>query len=464
MRVLPGAPQPAGLHHKVPGGLSRYDGFTAMTPSASSAVREDPPQGTNPEPVDPHYLRDITALGDTLEIRARKAIWSKSRIKLVDRGVRIDSRLYERLMQFKLQPAIEECLEIADAVSVEDLRRETIRLLESDSGYACLREPAANPKAVLSVMGQVPIDSGLAVRMTVMRERRPAMYAHAVGVAALAVCLAGKAGIAGDRLRRAAAAGIYHDIGEMHVDPQLLEPVRALDENERRHIYTHPLTAYFVLQEHDCCSGGVADAVLEHHERIDGSGYPRGIRGDELGKPGRLLALAEMSAAFFAPKLASGALQRMRVVLRLNHRRLDAALTDMLIDVVQKVAPNQAAPEPADSAAVIAKSGAIRAVVEDWRQLHAAGGEDSAAFHWAAERMRDLERALHEAGLGILDADALAGVIGQDAVACRELAAAVREFGWLLQEVVNGVYRDPAVVPGERLARWASMTRQKIAA
>ncbi|MBX3652171.1 MAG: HD domain-containing protein [Burkholderiales bacterium] len=435
-----------------------------MTSSASSAVRADQPQEAGNEPVDPHYLRDVTALGDSLEIRARKAIWSKSRIKLVDRGVRIDSRLYERLMQFRLQPAIEESLEIADAVSAADLRRETIRLLESDSGYASLRELAASPEEMLSVMGQMPIDHGLAVRLTVMRERRPAMYAHAVGVAALAVCLAGKAGIAGDRLRRAAAAGIYHDIGEMHVDPQLLGTARSLAESERRHIYTHPLTAYFVLQEHDCCSGGVADAVLEHHERVDGSGYPRGIRGEELGQLGRVLSLAEMAAAFFAPKLASGALQRMRVVLRLNHRRLDAALTDTLIDLLQKAAPGQPAGDPGESAAVIAKVEVILAVVEDWRQLRAGGGGDGAAFHWTAERMRDLERGLLEAGLGGVDAAALAGVIEQDETACRELAAVARELGWLLQEVVNGVYRDPAVVPGEGLAQWASRTRQKLAA
>lgn len=436
-----------------------------MTSAASTAASSGSVQtGPVPAPVDPHYLRDVTELGDTLEIRTRRAIWSKSRIKLVDKGVRVDSRLYERLMQYKLQPAIEECLEIPDAVCAAELRRETIRLFESGSGYSSLRELAANPRDILSAIEQVPMDDGLAFRMTVMRERRPAMYAHAVGVAALSACLARSAGIAGERLRRAAAAGVYHDIGEMHLDPQLLETRRPLEEGERRHIYTHPLTAYFVLQEHECCSGGIADAVLEHHERIDGSGYPRGIGGDELSEAGRIVALAELATAFFAQESASGALQRLRVVLRLNHRRFDAVLTDALVDLIRKTASGAAAIAPAEAAIVLSRVETIRKIVEDWRSLLAGGSERGSAFEWAAGRMVHLERALLEAGLGTMDGEDLAAVIEQDAGAAQELLTTARELGWLLQEIVNGLYRDPAVVPGQALAQWASRTRENLTA
>jgi HD-GYP domain-containing protein (c-di-GMP phosphodiesterase class II) len=436
-----------------------------MNPAATTTVSSDISQAPSaPAAVDPHYLRDVTALGDTLEIRTRRAIWSKSRIKLVDKGVRVDSRLYERLMQHKLQPAIEQCLEVADAVRPADLRRETLRLFESGTGYSSLRELAANPRDILSAIGQIPMDAGLAFRMTVMRERRPAMYSHAVGVAALSACLARSTGMAGDRLLCAAAAGAYHDIGEMHLDPKLLEGGRPLDEGERRHIYTHPLTAYLVLQEHECCAGGIADAVLEHHERIDGSGYPRGICSEALGEGGRIVALAELAAAFFAQESASGALQRLRIVLQLNHRRFDAILTDALVDLIRKTAPGAAAEGAADAAVVLGRVEAIRKVVADWRNLLAGGGERGAAFEWAAGRMVHLERALLEAGIGIMNGEDLAALIEQDAAAGRELLAIARELGWLLQEIVNGVYRDPANEPREALKQWASRTRQSLAA
>lgn len=434
-----------------------------MTPVASTAVSSG---STQDRPalvaVDPHYLRDVTELGDTREIRTRKAIWSKSRIKLVDKGVRVDSRLYERLMQYKLKPAIEHCLEISDPVRPADLRQEAIRLFDSSTGYSTLRELAANPHVILSALEQLPMDEELSFRMTVMREHRPAMYVHAVGVAALSAGIACGIGIAGDRLRRVAAAGAYHDIGEMHIDPNLLKGGRRLEEGERRHIYTHPLTGYFVLQEHECCSGGIADAVLEHHERVDGSGYPRGIGGDALGQGGRIVALAELATAFFTQEAASGALRRLQVVLRLNHRRFDTVMTDALVDLVRRTAPGVSPTDAADSTDVLGKVETIRKIVEDWRSLLAGGGERCGAFEWVAGRMVHFERVLLEAGLGSMDGEDLVAVIEQDSAACQELLATSRELGWLLQEVVNGVYRDPAVSPGQALAQWASRTRESL--
>jgi hypothetical protein len=78
--------------------------------------------------------------------------------------------------------------------------------------------------------------------------------------------------------------------------------------------------------------------------------------------------------------------------------------------------------------------------------------------------MVHLERALLEAGIGIMNGEDLAALIEQDAAAGRELLAIARELGWLLQEIVNGVYRDPANEPREALKQWASRTRQSLAA
>ena len=70
---------------------------------------------------DPHYLRDVTALGDSREVRTREAVYSKNRIKLIAQGARVDSTLFERLMQHKLATPLEQSLKVAEAVSGEDL-------------------------------------------------------------------------------------------------------------------------------------------------------------------------------------------------------------------------------------------------------------------------------------------------------------------------------------------------------
>lgn len=69
----------------------------------------------------------------------------------------------------------------------------------------------------------------------------------------------------------------------------------------------------------------IEEAVLEHHERMDGSGYPRGISGDAISSMGRILMLAEVVSAFY-DKYRDMPAQRLSLVLRMNHNRFDRQL------------------------------------------------------------------------------------------------------------------------------------------
>ena len=355
---------------------------------------------------DSHYLKDVTALGDSREVRTSQAIWSRSRIKLVEKGVRVDSRLHAQLMQHKLAPPIEECLAIADPVTARNLRKAAEELIGSQTGFQRLTEGARRPGDLLASLERVALDPPLAVRLTVMRERRPAMFSHAVGVALLAGYAGARAGFSAERLVRLAGAGLYHDLGELHIDPELLAAQRPLTESERRQFYTHPLTGYLILQGRPGCEGALADAVLAHHERLDGSGYPRGARGDELDEDSRILAIAEIASTFVTQPLEADALRRLPVVLKLNHRRFDRALSAHFIAL--GAAPAESAPAPDANGA------------------------------------------------------ALAAALADDPEARGELPAAARELGWLLEEVVHGVYRDAARPPSPEVAQWAEDTRRRL--
>ena len=76
-------------------------------------------------------------------------------------------------------------------------------------------------------------------------------------------------------------------------------------------------------------------AVLEHHERMDGSGYPRGLPGAEISPMGRILLLAEVVTAFYE-KYTDMPAQRLSLVLRLNHRKFPAALVAHVLPLLQE--------------------------------------------------------------------------------------------------------------------------------
>jgi hypothetical protein len=96
-----------------------------------------------------------------------------------------------------------------------------------------------------------------------------------------------------ERQRDLAVAGLLHDIGELYIDPRCLQKGHRLGPGQWRHIVTHPIVGHRVLLGLPGSNRLIAEAVRDHHERLDGFGYPRGLRGQQLSLPGQLLAAAE---------------------------------------------------------------------------------------------------------------------------------------------------------------------------
>jgi HD-GYP domain-containing protein (c-di-GMP phosphodiesterase class II) len=103
-------------------------------------------------------------------------------------------------------------------------------------------------------------------------------------------------GLAEDRIQGIRMAGLVHDIGKIHVPIEILSKPTELTEIEMRMIRAHPQTGYDIL-----CTvefpWPVADMVLEHHERLDGSGYPQRLEEKEILLEAKILAVADVVEA-----------------------------------------------------------------------------------------------------------------------------------------------------------------------
>ena len=134
-------------------------------------------------------------------------------------------------------------------------------------------------------------------------------------------------------VRDAAAAGLLHDLGMLHIAPDLLDSEERLSGDELRPVYVHPLTSSMLVDRFADYSKEVVRAIVEHHERLDGSGYPRGLAGDAISPLGRVLALAEVVTAMFdgeraparAARLAAAAHQPAPLRRRPRRRRAPPA-------------------------------------------------------------------------------------------------------------------------------------------
>lgn len=119
-------------------------------------------------------------------------------------------------------------------------------------------------------------------------------YMHSVAVCALMTALARELGLAPAQVRSAGLAGLLHDIGKMAVPSTILNKPGSLNEAEFSSVRAHPAAGHRMLQEADEIDPVALDVCLHHHEKLDGSGYPKGLRGEEISLFARMGAICDV--------------------------------------------------------------------------------------------------------------------------------------------------------------------------
>jgi putative nucleotidyltransferase with HDIG domain len=115
---------------------------------------------------------------------------------------------------------------------------------------------------------------------------------HAKSVSELCQIIGSAMDLTEAESRRLKDAGFLHDIGKIVLDISLLNKNEILTEQELQEIKQHPVVGYRILNSSDETLE-LAKYVLSHHERWDGTGYPKGLKGEEIPKLARIVALAE---------------------------------------------------------------------------------------------------------------------------------------------------------------------------
>jgi HD-GYP domain-containing protein (c-di-GMP phosphodiesterase class II) len=115
---------------------------------------------------------------------------------------------------------------------------------------------------------------------------------HTERVAALAVGLARQLGFAGDELEAIEIGALLHDVGKIGIPEQILRKQAPLDDSEWDVVKTHPVISDYILSELEL-HPVVRECARSSHERIDGLGYPDGLKGDQIPLPARIVLVAD---------------------------------------------------------------------------------------------------------------------------------------------------------------------------
>ncbi|WP_417733964.1 HD-GYP domain-containing protein [Rosistilla oblonga] len=194
-----------------------------------------------------------------------------------------DDRQVQRLQQ-RFESAAETVTDLADAFNQRKLKSaQGLRDLAGD----CIDDMSNDMDQVLSAMCEVPEDHRLAARCM-----RMGMICVAIGM---------EMDLPKDELIQVGTAGVVHDWGLFSLPPELRYIHPEMTFQQRIQYTRHPFYAHDLLRAISNVDGSVLLAVLQAHERIDGSGFPSGLRGDPICLFARILAVADTYLALTAP-------------------------------------------------------------------------------------------------------------------------------------------------------------------
>jgi len=421
----------------------------------------------------PHYLRALTDMADRRTVVADAAIYTDNGIKLVEKGARIDSRLYDRLVQHKLREPIDRHLSIENPVDVASLLAFGQALTEQEVLPNLLAQALGSAARLLAPLRSLPLPSSIACKLTVMRDQRPQLFKHSLQMMTVAIFLGVKSGLTERDCANLAAAALLHDLGVLHMDPAWSDPEHKVVGVQRKHLVAHPITAMLMVRDTQAYPRPVEVAVLEHHERMDGSGYPRGLAGADISALGRILLLAEVVAAFYE-KYEDMPAQRLSLVLRLNHRKFPSALVAHILPLLQEEVARDSALMPLGHDAS-RQIDLLADAFTRWDQLKTALLISTnakilpdSAFAFVEARLKALEKALLEAGSHPRQQGEAMAQLQDDVIGMAEVALVGREALWQLQSIVNASYRrwpqlaDRSTPQDAAVADWCDWALQRL--
>ena len=163
------------------------------------------------------------------------------------------------------------------------------------------------------------------------------LYGHVHRVSDLATALGREMDLPRDDIKRLSLVGILHDVGKVHIDPSILAKPGPLDDDEQTVMRRHPEIGYAMIAEK--FDRRVSEAILYHHERFDGLGYPFGLEGQRIPILSRIVLVADAFDAITSHRSYQPALSTdfaISEIMNNSGTQFDPDVVDAFLSIINR--------------------------------------------------------------------------------------------------------------------------------
>jgi putative nucleotidyltransferase with HDIG domain len=187
-----------------------------------------------------------------------------------------------------------------------------------------------------NIVSSIDCNPNALMCMTKIREKDTYLIEHSLNVAILLANFGKHVGLHEEQIQKLALSGFLHDIGKIKIPDKILHKPGRLNDQEMTIMKQHVYHGIKVLAEM-----GISDSIIktigQHHERVDGYGYPEGLAGDEITQFGRMIAIVDTYDAITADrcyKVGMSSKKALQILLQETPEKFDEGLVTQFVQCI----------------------------------------------------------------------------------------------------------------------------------
>lgn len=241
-----------------------------------------------------------------------KSLYGDDGVLLLQKGQPLMQSYISRIVNCGFQGVyildkLSEEIEIESVID-DELRNSAVKAVRDmyvqSETTAISRDMADNAKSIVHDLVENILDNrNIMVNMIDLKSYNDYTYYHSVNVGVLSIVVGVALGMSSDNLYKLGLGALLHDIGKVFIDKAIIEKPGSLTAEEYEEVKKHPRLGYdYLVNSHLDFPSSSLTGVVQHHERMDGSGYPERLSSERIKRPSRIIAIADVYDAMTADR------------------------------------------------------------------------------------------------------------------------------------------------------------------
>lgn len=228
------------------------------------------------------------------------------------------------------------------SASVRKRVSEGIQYIYSNTGTKEMAD--ASDSIASDLLDTIEANNAMAIDISTLKTSDEYTFKHSVDVATIAMIIAKRDGLPKKQIREIGISGLLHDVGKTKIPNEILNKPGRLDDNEFAIMKQHPVYGYDIIKNNKQFNAAITLGVLQHHEKINGNGYPLGVKADKICPYAKILSVADIYDALVTERPYKSAFSQrdaieliMSMTNELDMRAMQSFLESMILYPVDTV-------------------------------------------------------------------------------------------------------------------------------